>query len=211
VFAQVLKESQHSNDLWTVLQGASNDDAVVKPLTKMIAVTGMQAVVFVHEIFGFFASSEGAPLALSQLKKTAPNVHTRMAPAHAGTFLVPACVRVSDLPTSETRPLYLGSKLALASNLNFDEVSLSGQEYRHFEWYDFSSDMDLKQEHTLEFTVDRDGDFNSLACFLLVHFGQHTQPGGTERTKEMGCVTKFPFGDMRSDNKLGPLSFLLAP
>lgn len=79
-----------------------------------------------HEIFGFFASSEGAALALNRARALLLPTGT-MLPARAASFFGPADVRATHLNSRSNLQLYATSKLILAKRLPFSRVLLSRQ------------------------------------------------------------------------------------
>lgn len=187
------------SDEFCVLSGSSEDEKVARKLQSM--VTKEQTLCVVHEIFGFFASSEGAPLALSQLRRSLPeNKIWKFLPGRAGTFFQPSNF-TSDC-TKKISNIYVSSKLVLCRRLDFEKVCLTEpSSFRHFEWYDFNDDTqcNLKmQEKISSFDVVREGNFNSMSCFLFIDFG-------TVVPRPTRC-NWYPFDDPALENKPHDLS-----
>lgn len=169
-----------------MLVGSSADAKVAKELQA--TVPQQQRLHVVHEIFGFFASSEGAPLAISQLRSSIPGVPWTFLPACSGTFFQPSYLTPAS--TGRVKSLYVSPKLVLCRKLDFAEVRLTDSA-RFLEWYNFNEDdgVPLKQKYSHRFQVTRAGEFNSLSCFLFIDFG-------TARGRAPRCCD-FPFGDER--------------
>ena len=227
---KVLKQFTGQHQECTVVGGGSHERKVVTAVRKAVARAEAEVVCVLHEIFGFFASSEGAPLALRQLRtdllrrrkgwgarkggpgKGGPgkggtgggpggpgssnggrvkgvkgrSTLVRFMPGRAATFFVPTAVTVRDMAHNDD--VYVTHKLSLVHRLDFTEVALS--DCRYFEDYDFGADeVPLVQTYEHDFVVARDGELNSLSCFLFVDFGTPARRGPR--------CDGYPFGDPR--------------
>lgn len=154
-----------------VVTGSSFDAAVVREVADA-AATGKNGTIgyVLHEVFGFFVSSEGAPCIISHLLKCYPGVKedSKFLPGKAATFLVPSCIDPQQ-DLMEKNELYVSEKLILRKRLDFKACRLSPTSSA-LEFYDFNKNFALKQERTHVFAVSRDGLLNSLSFFIWVDF-----------------------------------------
>ena len=176
------REITVSDDRWSIVTGYSLNKDVIAEVCKS------KPNFVLHEIFGFFSSSEGAPVVIQSLKKDY-SVVTRDAqfvPGKSATFFTPCCVESQHFK-KQSMVSISGNKLILA-HLNIKECRLSAV-YRALEFYDFNAELQLKQENIHEFVVTRSGCLNALCCFIWVDFSQNVHRAGK--------CGEFPFGDTR--------------
>lgn len=133
---KVLREFSAKESNWKVIHGASSEKHVTRQIKRMIKRTNADKdspsfardLCVLHEIFGYFASSEGAPLALHQFRsvfskdpKRSPTF--RFVPCKAGTFFTPVHLLPATLDNSNL--LYVTHKLILAQRLDIASIRLS--------------------------------------------------------------------------------------
>jgi hypothetical protein len=192
---QILSDSSESSKVKSIIQGLISEDQEL-------------VINVVYEKFGFFVSSEGAPLALKKLKEEYTALAKRpirILTSCAGTFFCPSCVTVEE--AYKGGDLYLTPKLALVKALNITAVSLTS-ERRYLEWYDFNgstTSISLRQNYEHKFKVIKEGQLNSLSCFIYIDCGDGPPPKRNLKEPN-GCKT-FPFGDNRLYSTPNHLAF----
>jgi hypothetical protein len=178
----LLTQSYPATDT-TVLVGAS-----AVPLTPQVLRSVPADIRVLHELFGSFASSEGAPLALSEVRSAlmAAGKTPTFAPQVAATFVTPVFLTALDVHGSYSHPIRISSdKLIMVKNLDLPRVAVSDAS-RHFERYDFGShDLPLVQTRTLPFRVTQHSYVNALACFIHVGF---PSPPDVSRHEDTTCT-----------------------
>lgn len=175
-----------------VVTGSSLDKEVVGSVTQACGKDRKEVDFVLHEVFGFFASSEGAPAIMHKLRKDYSIIqkNTRFLPGKAATFFTPSCVEPQHVNADE---LYVSDKMILAKRLDFDACRLSSD--RVLEFYDFNAELALVQERRHAFVVTRAGVLNSISCFIWVDFG-------VQEVRRAEKCEGFPFGDERFDAEL---------
>ena len=127
---------------------------------------GQEEYVLLHEIFGFWASGEGAPLTVTNTVTNYP-MFKKVCPARAATFFTPVTVFPDQF---KERDLYVSSKIILAKKFPLDKCQLADH-CSCFEYYDFEKKPELVQERKHVFIVQKEGFLRGLGTFLWVGMG----------------------------------------
>lgn len=184
----------------TVVVGKSTQpELLADPAEKFAAV--------LHEVFGIFASSEGAPQMLGHARQqylSGKHQKKGLIPSRCATFFTPCDLRPDSLDGCES--LLCNSegpqpKLLLAPAAPLDGIALCASS-RAFEIYDCGAAMplDTVQTKAHEFVVAKDGELNCLGCFIWVDLGlgepaPPSEDNDKEDEDESGFKSCFPFGD----------------
>jgi hypothetical protein len=154
----------------------------------------------VHEVFGFLASSEGAPMVLRTMRRSLGQ-HFKMefAPRHAASFLIPTEIKAEDIPSGKdtlTTTQLANPQLILARRVNINRAKLADK-HHILERFDFDRDADddnAAQIHNhTTITIERAGTLNSLVGILSVDFGRDYQPRrGSAQSSTPGALNSGP-------------------
>jgi len=189
--AQKILASTYSQERFEVIQAMSTDHPRIS----------LQPDIILHEILGYFASSEGLWCAVSDairtyLPKASANQQLRVLPSRAATFFCPVAVQTKHLH----KQTYCSTKIILTRKLSFADVMLS-RNSRYFEFFDFSAyDQDRNenpstQEYSHVFEVQKEGDLNGLGAFIWADAG--VPSSGFSRSRKPICCNLYPYGDDR--------------
>ena len=180
--SQLLRESSYPHTSWSIFpREFTNKDLPA------------DAQVVLHEIFGFFVSSEGCAQVLQGVGSVNVNAAGPVVlPSMAATLFGPVAAEARHFDRDHA--LYCSSKIILAKRFPFHECSLSPG-FRYFELFDFVQGYDLEQKYAHVFPITRSGVVNGLGVFIYVD-------GGVPLRRPMSCDV-YPFGDNRMPPTLG--------
>jgi hypothetical protein len=154
----------------------------------------------VHEVFGFLASSEGAPLVLRTMRRSlGQDFKVEFAPRYAASFLIPTEIKAEDIPSGKdtlTTAQLANPQLILARRVNINRAKLADKHHT-LERFDFdreTEDDNAAQIHNhTTITIERAGTLNSLVGFLSVDFGRDYQPRrGSAQSSTPGVLNSGP-------------------
>ena len=154
----------------------------------------------VHEIFGFLASSEGAPMVLRAMRRSlGQNFRVEFAPRYAASLLVPTEIKAEDIPSGKdtlAKTQIANPQLILARRVNIKRAQLADKHHT-LEQFDFdmaADDVNTARIHNhTTITIEKAGTLNSLVGFLSVDFGRDYQPRrGSAQSSTPGALNSGP-------------------
>ena len=139
-----------------------------------------------HELFGFFASSEGAPLTTHSIHTNlSPSFEIDMVPSHAATFLVP--IHLSPHTTFPGDIHAPNPQMLLIRRLDISSLRISPDAHT-LELYDFNTHpIPLKQTRQSLTKIEKQTVFTALAGYIQVDFG-HQYAGRHPPTSSLGSL-----------------------
>jgi exonuclease III len=156
---------------------------------------GCTKVRVYHEIFGFLASSEGAPLALQGVRQALEtDYEVEMVPRYASTYF--ALTHVSPIHIPKTAIQVANPQMILAYRMPIRSVQLASRHHT-MEKYDFNSEWVSRegrgeQLRRTEINIERDGELNSIIGYLAVDFGRELADRRSETSTMRETQPKGP-------------------
>ena len=135
-----------------------------------------RAVRIFHDSFGFIASSEGAPLALQNIRRALESeFEIEMVPRYAGSFIALTHIDKTDLPKKGIQ--VANPQMILAHRMPIKRLQLAS-EHHPLEKYDFNSKGGSsfplgKQIRKTVIRIDKEGELNSVIGYIAVDFDPH--------------------------------------